>query len=266
MIDIINIWGMYVILGMMVIYTITAFYRKKLAQEIGRGNLKRIFLTIWFLITTVAVNFSSEYSIKVCGKNPLGLGEPIWVIILWILAGLLLYYVFICNMRFKSLNLKGVATELEDDESTEALMEIDKKTEAFYYTYEDVFNLAKDLRRRIRNENSAPIDYLIELKKVVDAYAVKSSYYYNCFIRTENDFDEEGFTDPKAIIGKLKYQQCDTQIRNNQKYLLIPFFSATKTMFVVGMASDNKAVGIEHYLIIGLLKSFEELILASNEE
>ena len=174
-IDIIYIWGMYVVLGMMVIYTVALFYRKKFTQEIGKGNIKRVFLTIWFLNTTIAVNHSSEYTIKVCGKNPLGIGEPIWVIILWSFGGLLLYYIFFCNIRFKSLDFKGVATELEEDESAEALMEIDKKTEAFYYTYEDVFNLAKDLRRRIKDETSAPVDYLKELKKVVDAYAVKSS-------------------------------------------------------------------------------------------
>lgn len=267
-----RIWGIYIVLMLLAAVIIMNKLFDNILDDTDRNHLKKSLGLAWLIIICFSVNLPSEEAIKYYGRNSLGIAEPIWIIIVWALAGIVLYVLFISDVTF---SLKDGKLTIEKckraEKAAEHGLDIIETIVSFNKNYHSLLEYTIARAYAFREDVDSRANYIAALNDIMLNYLRTQDYFSEFEIIGLEDIEKYQFDEYTGIRKGLKRIECQSAVKHGIAYVMIPFLSELNELIdgeydtdplIIVLASHGELIGIEHDNILYLLKVFDAIILA----
>lgn len=220
-------------------------------------NMKRLYFSIWILITSIIINHLPEDDIVEFGKNNFGFSEKIWLIILLFISGTIIYFVIISDKDLVIKDNKLQSQKFEKkiarsiNENNETIKDLQSKIDYYYNIY---MRISDFVNISLSNDT---FNYIQSILLILEAY-----YQYNEKINvivTTTDGIIEFNIDRQELANSITTDTVLNYRRDDVNYLIIPFVSTIYELDIIYiiLSSNDVFFENEYKLIVTLLNKYE---------
>ncbi|MCX8131047.1 MAG: hypothetical protein N3I35_13240 [Clostridia bacterium] len=272
-------WLLYALSGLLLIYSLTMCIIKKPVSRKLTVGVRRIYYSVYFFGVVIMFDYLGDDSVKLIGKNKLGISEELCFFLIALFIGFILDILVISAMSFKEIAFGSTKIQIaEDDLVQHVKSQVDLTndlTKKIISHYNMIQNLGKYVDPLVSRIKEGTVDILKEYQEFLGAYfsyqkehesELEERLYIDIIELNETVMKNEYKTSSK------EYKRLKEQIEANQTYFLqkgktqymfIPYRSVLleyNTILIV-MHSKKSMVKVEQYIIISLLQQLEERLI-----
>lgn len=271
-------WSIYVLSGIILIYSVAMCFIKNIISKRTRTNIRRIYYSLYLIGVVFVFSHLDKMTIKTLGQNKLGLAEEFWLFFISLFIGFVLDILVISAIVIKEVSFGNTKLQVAEEDivhSVESQMNLTnnltQKIKIYYYMFHSIEEYVKPLLKNIKNST---VDIIKEYQAFLSEYFSFQNEHETKEVEIGVEIIEESdvITKDEYKMSNKEYEKLKQHIILNKTYflqkrkihyMLIPYKSVIleySTILIV-MQSIKAMVKMEQYLILSLLQHFEEHII-----